>query len=129
VVITRYNNRTYRIDGIAWDMNPDMTFEGRNGEKIAYEKYYKDKYELQLRDKKQPLLMALPKDKDKRGGVTGPVFLIPEFCYMTGLSDAQRGNFGLMKDVGDITRPGPDTRVRSLQNFLQEDSERAGVQV
>jgi len=22
-------------------MNPDMTFEGRNGEKIAYEKYYR----------------------------------------------------------------------------------------
>ena len=47
--------------------------------------------------------MALPKEKDKIGGNTSPVFLVPELCYMTSMSDQQRGDFRLMKDVGDIT--------------------------
>jgi hypothetical protein len=37
----------------------------------------------------QPLLMALPKDKDRRGNVMGPVYLVLEFCYMMGLSEEQ----------------------------------------
>jgi aubergine len=32
------------------------------------------------------------------------VYLVPEFCFMTGLSDEQRANFTLMKDLGEITR-------------------------
>ena len=40
IVITRYNNKTYRIDEIAWDKHPTDEFEGRNGEKMSYLKYY-----------------------------------------------------------------------------------------
>merc|ERR1712098_1027275 len=43
IVITRYNNTTYRIDEIAWDKHPSDEFEGRNNEKISYMKYYADK--------------------------------------------------------------------------------------
>merc|ERR1712179_805275 len=42
IVITRYNNATYRIDEIAWDKHPSDEFEGRNNEKISYMKYYAD---------------------------------------------------------------------------------------
>ena len=37
----RYNNRTYRIDDIAWDINPKSTFQSYSGEDIAYVDYYK----------------------------------------------------------------------------------------
>ena len=47
--------------------------------------------------------MALPKEKDKRGGITSPVYLVHELCYMAGMSDQQRGDFRLMKDVGNMT--------------------------
>ena len=36
IVLTRYNNRTYRIDEIAWNKKVTDEFEGRNGEKISY---------------------------------------------------------------------------------------------
>lgn len=36
IVLTRYNNRTYRIDEIAWDKKVTDEFEGRHGEKISY---------------------------------------------------------------------------------------------
>ena len=34
IIITRYNNKTYRIDEIAWDKKPTDEFEGRNEEKM-----------------------------------------------------------------------------------------------
>ena len=39
-VIYRYNNHTYRIDDINWDMNPKSTFEMASGEKISFIEYY-----------------------------------------------------------------------------------------
>jgi aubergine-like protein len=40
-VLTRYNNKTYRIDDIAWDMNPNSTFEDHSGHHISYADYYR----------------------------------------------------------------------------------------
>merc|ERR1719260_72120 len=115
----RYNNATYRIDEIAWDKHPSDEFEGRNNEKISYMKYYADKYNKSIRDPKQPLIVSMPKVRDQRGGVTGPIYLIPELCFMTGLSDEQRANFTLMKSMGEYTRQGPDVRAQTLTKFAE----------
>ena len=40
VVLTRYNNKTYRIDDIAWDKSPKDTFVSHSGEEITYIDYY-----------------------------------------------------------------------------------------
>jgi len=93
IVITRYNNSTYRIDEIAWDKHPSDEFEGRKNEKISYLKYYADKYNKAILDPKQPLIVSMPKVRDQRGGVTGPIYLVPELCNMTGLIEEQRANF------------------------------------
>ena len=37
----RYNNRTYKIDDIAWDHTPTNTFK-RGDEDISFKKYFKD---------------------------------------------------------------------------------------
>ena len=59
-------------------------------------KYYTEKYNKSIRDPKQPLIVSMPKVREQRGGVSGPIYLIPELCNMTGLSDEQRANFQLM---------------------------------
>ena len=41
VVLTRYNNRTYRIDDLAWDKNPQSTFIDHTGKAITFIEYYK----------------------------------------------------------------------------------------
>ena len=61
IVLTRYNNRTYRIDEIAWDKHPDDEFDYKNGEKLSYVKYYAEKYNKAIRDPKQPLLVSMPR--------------------------------------------------------------------
>ena len=61
IVITRYNNQTYRVDEIDWKKTPADEFDGRNREKMSYQKYYAEKYNKAIRDPKQPLLITLPK--------------------------------------------------------------------
>ncbi len=41
VVLTRYNNKTYRIDDIMWDENPMSEFVYHNGKPTTYYAYYK----------------------------------------------------------------------------------------
>ena len=40
-VCFRYNNKTYRIDDIAWDKNPQSTFLDHKGNAICFMDYYK----------------------------------------------------------------------------------------
>ena len=41
IVLTRYNNKTYRVDDIAWDKNPQSTFLDHSGKAITFIDYYK----------------------------------------------------------------------------------------
>ena len=57
--------------------------------------------------------------RDERSGQTGPVYLVPELCNMTGLSEDQRSNFQLMKALGAYTRQEPKKRMETLMKFSQ----------
>ena len=52
-----------------------------------------------------------------RAGQTGPIYLVPELCNMTGLSEEQRSNFQLMKALGTYTRQEPKKRMETLTKF------------
>merc|ERR1712033_66676 len=95
--------------GIAWDKHPDSEFDMRNGEKMTYMKYYSQRYNKSIQDAKQPLLISMPKMADQRAGQTGPIYLVPELCFMTGLSEEQRANFQLMK-VSNRINTHPDIK-------------------
>lgn len=41
VVMTRYNNRTYRVDDIDWDKSPKDTFTLASGQQITFVEYYR----------------------------------------------------------------------------------------
>jgi len=119
IVMTKYNNKTYRIDDILWDKTASDTFPKRDGTQISYVQYYKERYGLTIRDPKQPLIVSMPKKSDMRRGFEGPVHLIPELSFMTGLSDDQRANFKLMKSVGEYTRQPPPERMKTLLKFAK----------
>lgn len=94
-IFTRYNNRTYVVDDIAWDMNPQDTFPTRDGGSITFTEYYKNQYDITIRDVNQPLLI-----NRKTVQISGQsektermICLVPELSYLTGLSDAMRADF------------------------------------
>jgi len=113
IVMTRYNKKTYRIDGLDWTLSPRSTFD-KNGTQQSYYDYYREKYSCTIQDMQQPLLISRPKDRDRRGGQEGPCFLIPELCYMTGLTDEQRADFRLTSALSDWTRMNPTSRAETL---------------
>jgi len=41
IVLTRYNNRTYRVEDIAWDQNPKTTFPTSDGTETTFIDYYR----------------------------------------------------------------------------------------
>ena len=49
------------------------TFQLQDGSKVTYVDYYRDKYKLQIRDKKQPMLVS----QDKRNPDM-KYYLVPE---------------------------------------------------
>ncbi|XP_061189698.1 piwi-like protein 1 isoform X1 [Saccostrea echinata] len=120
IVLTRYNNKTYRVDDFDWDKRPDFTFKLRNDVSITLAEYYKKNYNIDVRDMNQPLVVSRPKKKDIRMGRTEPIFLLPELCTVTGLTDEARADFNVMKDVGAHTRVAPEGRNKTLQGFIDQ---------
>lgn len=97
VILTRYNNRTYRIDDIDFENSPSTSFETKDGKKYTYADYYKNQYDITLKDMKQPLLISR---KEVRVSATEKkelvIALIPEISFMTGLTDDHRKDFKVM---------------------------------
>lgn len=54
-VLLRYNNKTYRIDDVAFDQNPKCTFTFHTGEQMSYLDYYRYKY-IDFKRKRIPFM-------------------------------------------------------------------------
>lgn len=89
IVLTKYNNKTYRVDDVNWDVTPSHTFE-RGGTPTTYVAYMLEKYHIEIKDPRQPMLVSRAKARDIRAGMQEIVHIIPEVCYCTGLTDQMR---------------------------------------
>lgn len=117
-VLTAYNNNTYRVDDVFFDASPLSTF--KKGEvDVTYKAYYKEKYNIPIRDENQPMLVSNPKPRDVRAGRNQVIFLVPELCRATGLTDKMRANFQMMKAMAVHTQMDPVKRVQRLLDFTR----------
>ncbi|XP_037537105.1 piwi-like protein 1 [Nematolebias whitei] len=128
IVLTKYNNKTYRIDDIAWDHTPTNTFK-RGDAEISFKSYYKTQYGLDITDENQVLLVSHVKKVTVAGPTPpGPAMLVPELCYLTGLTDKMRKDFTIMKDLSTHTRLNPDQREKRLNSFMANIQRNADAQ-
>lgn len=120
IVLTRYNNCTYRIDDIDFNTNPTGTFMHRDKE-TSFVDYYKTQYNIDIQDLRQPLLVN--RSTRRISGKEDPVeitsVLIPELCFLTGLTDKLRNDFVVMRDIAAHTRVTPNQRLHALKIFSQ----------
>ncbi|XP_055388316.1 protein aubergine-like [Condylostylus longicornis] len=119
VVLTHYNNKTYRIDDIDFESNPRALFPTTQGN-ISYFDYYKRRYNLTITDFNQPLLISRPMERTltrNLGQEPTLIKLIPELCRATGITDAMKSNRKLMTAMAAHTRINPEQRVQRLQTF------------
>ena len=69
-VITKYNNKNYKIDGIDFNDSPKGTFLKQTGQEMSYMDYYKQNYGVVVQDPNQPMLIHRPKIKGLAEGET-----------------------------------------------------------
>ena len=120
-VVTSYGKtkRNYRLEKIDFNQSPLSTFkkgEGEDAKEMTYLEYYKTQYGVDIQDQNQPLAIS----KNRRTGME--VALIPELCEMTGLTDAQRANFNLMRDLGSVLHKGGQERMNEVRALMDEIS-------
>ncbi|KAG5317323.1 AUB protein, partial [Pseudoatta argentina] len=129
VVLTDYNNNTYRIEDVDFSASPSSSFPLKNGENITYIDYYRKKYDIKIRNSGHPMLVTKSKRKDRQAGEGERVYLVPELCRATGLTDSMRENYRLMSSLAVETRLQPGKRIEKLLRFNKRlCEERAIVQ-
>ncbi|EDV32449.2 uncharacterized protein Dana_GF14047 [Drosophila ananassae] len=116
IVLTDYNNKTYRINDVDFGQTPKSTFSCK-GKDISFVEYYLTKYNIRIRDHNQPLLISKSRDKAQKANASEVVVLIPELCRVTGLTDSMRSDFKLMRAMSEHTRMNPDRRIDRLRRF------------
>ncbi|TDH12488.1 hypothetical protein EPR50_G00047650 [Perca flavescens] len=125
IVITRYNNRTYRIDAIEWNKSPKDTFTLMDGTETTFVKYYSKNYGITIKEMDQPLLMHRPKERAKPGGkqiITGEILLVPELSFMTGIPDKMKKDFRAMKDLTMHINVSGEQHTHSIKQLLKNIS-------
>ena len=87
-VMTLYNNRVYKIDEIDFSKSPRDTFfcdQHNKNKEMTFADYIFENYNCKITDDKQPML----KNHNIRTGQD--IYLIPEFCVLTGITEQQKG--------------------------------------
>uniref|UniRef100_A0AAV2MSY8 Piwi-like protein 2 n=1 Tax=Knipowitschia caucasica TaxID=637954 RepID=A0AAV2MSY8_KNICA len=123
IVITRYNNRTYRIDAIEWNKSPKDTFTLMDGTKTTFVEYYSKNYGITIKEMDQPLLMHRPKERSKPGGkqvITGEILLVPELSFMTGIPEKMKKDFKSMKDLTKYINVSTEQHTHSIKQLLKK---------
>lgn len=122
IVVARYGNfRTYEIISVDFNKSPMTKFVPHNKQhEVTYLEYYKEQYDLDITIKNQPLILSASrieklKNKDqKMEKIYHYIYLVPEFLSLVGLSESQRNNSNLMKNVSEKTRVGPHVRMNKI---------------
>ena len=71
-----FSNKSYKIHEISFDLSPESTFETgfNSGQHQTYMEYYKNQYGIEIRDKKQPLLIHRMKRSELPDGMNDFIF-------------------------------------------------------
>lgn len=119
VVLAMYGNyRYWRIDDVLFDKDCNTFLLEERAESadkkhnMTLVEYYKEKYNMEIRKPRQPLLVHIQMKTNKI------FYILPEFCVMTGIPD----DFNDMqkKKVTDLCIKAPDKRMIEIEGLTRE---------
>ncbi|XP_058406544.1 piwi-like protein 2 isoform X2 [Diceros bicornis minor] len=124
IVITRYNNRTYRIDDVDWNKTPKDSFTMSDGKEMTFLEYYSKNYGITIKEEDQPLLIHRPSERQNDRGMLlkGEILLLPELSFMTGIPEKMKKDFRAMKDLTQQINLSPKQHHNALECLLQRIS-------
>lgn len=83
IVMSVYNNKTYRVEDIDFTQTALSTFQKRDGTEISFKDYFESRYQVKINYPKQPLILSKIKSRD-RFGQEDMISLLPELVRPTG---------------------------------------------
>lgn len=89
---------------------------------ITFEKF--KRYNIIIKDEQQPLIVVKGNKRSFKKENQKMIFLIPELCCLTGISDNMRQDFSLMKEINSYTHVEPNQRYEQLNKFLNDIQKR-----
>ncbi|XP_032869778.1 piwi-like protein 2 [Amblyraja radiata] len=122
IIMTKYNNCTYRIDDIDWHKAPTSSFRMADGSDITFCEYYRKNYGISIQDHNQPLLVHRPKQKLGSQGqlIENEILLVPELSYMTGIPEPMRKDFRAMRNLTAEINLSPEQHQLALRKLLND---------
>ena len=135
-VLTMYGSlRTYKIYDIDFDKTPINTtinYKDKEGKKttIPLFNYYKNQYQIDIKTKEQPLLLAennftknknlLPQNDKIDSTQNYLIYLIPELVYITGLEEEKLDNRQKLNISNGIKNPNQKmSKIRGIYNLFK----------
>ncbi|XP_041810044.1 piwi-like protein 2 [Chelmon rostratus] len=148
IIITHYNNCTYRIDAIEWNKSPKDTFTLMDGTEMTFVEMIRcfvfslkhifivtelhglphfdsKNYGIAIKELDQPLLMHRPKERSKPGGkqvITGEILLVPELSFMTGIPEKMKKDSRAMRDLTRHINVSSEQHSHSINQLLKNIS-------
>lgn len=112
-VVTQYNARVYRIKAVHFDKTPADEFtmyqrDRKQYAKITYLKYIEAFYSMRPEFRNQPLLEAFPEKETEK------VFLLPELCVQTGITEEIRKDKNTMSEALKSIKAAPQERLNAI---------------
>ena len=97
------------------EMRDPVNFEG--SEEITVTEFYRQKYNLTVVDHQPSVLLAhdlAPRKRDQ--GKTRVLYLVPEYCRLTGYPPKIRKNHALMKKLARANKIPSDIRAQKVED-------------
>lgn len=112
VMINYGNNMSYKVSNVDFNMNPRSRFMNSEGRMVSFIDYYRSQYGINIRNTDQPLLEIRFPRRNK------VIHLIPELCFLTGLTDSQRNSYEIMNQLAQHTRLSPNDRFNRISGLM-----------
>ena len=120
-------SRSQVIADISYDRNPINTIRNYKQETFNYYDYYKKIWNIEIKDKTQPLIIVDVKDPQYK---EKPKCYVPELCYLVGINEEDTKDFEFMQQIIERTRLTPDKKIEQIEkciDLFDETAEKKSV--
>ena len=114
----KYNKRTYKIHDISLDINPsnqEISLNNTN-ESMNLIKYYKKTYNIDIKDKKQPLIIVKTRNYILNENVY--LFFIPEISYLTNVNQPQIKDKTFNNNLSRLTKTSLNKKIKKTNELM-----------
>ena len=108
-------SRAQTIGYIDYDRNPVNTIRNYRQKTLSYFDYYKKIWNIQIYDRKQPLIIVDVRDPQYK---EKPKCYVPELCYLVGIDEEDTRDFKFMQEIIERTRLNPDDKIKQIEKCL-----------